>query len=522
VGSDGRVYLVGAGPGDPGLLSVRALELVASADVILYDRLIPSGALDGARADAQLLYVGKSGGAGSIPQSETDELMLARAREGKTVLRLKGGDPFIFGRGGEEAMKLHEAGISFEVVPGVSAGPAAAAYAGVPVTYRGISSALALITGHEDPAKDAQALDWSALAAFPGTLVFYMGVRTLPAIAQALIGAGRPSSQPAAVVEAGTLPWQRTVTGTLGTIAREAAAADVRAPSITVVGEVAALSEELRWFEDSERPLVGRTVAVTRARAQASELARALQALGARVVQAPAIRIQPLAGPPLDPAPYDLICLTSANGVDGLFARIAAGGRDARSLAGCRLAAIGPGTARALAGHSISADIVPERFVAEGLIEALSEALAGGAPVRRALVARAREARDALPEALRGRGLEVDVLDLYETVAEPLSEPVLQAAQGADYITFTSSSTVRFFFAALGQGATLSRRTRAVSIGPLTSEALRAHGVEPHVEASRHDTEGLLEALLADAAGDTTPRAEQSVTGSGEKAPATG
>jgi uroporphyrinogen III methyltransferase / synthase len=522
VPSDARVYLVGAGPGDPGLLSIRALELIAAADVILYDRLIPAGALDGARADAELLYVGKSGGAHSIPQSETDELMLARAHEGKTVVRLKGGDPFIFGRGGEEAMKLHQAGIPFEVVPGVSAGPAATAYAGIPVTYRGISSALALITGHEDPAKDAQTLDWPALAAFPGTLVFYMGVRTLPAIADALIEAGRPSSQPAAVVEAGTLPWQHTVTGTLATIAREAAAADIHAPSITVVGEVAALSEELRWFEQMERPLRGRTVAVTRARAQASELARRLAALGARVVQAPAIRIQPLAGPSLDPAPYDLICLTSPNGVEGLFTRIVAGSGDARSLARCRVAAIGPGTARALASHGISADIVPERFVAEGLIEALTEALANGPPARRALLARAREARDVLPEALRERGLEVDVLDLYETVAEPLSEAVLREAQEADYITFTSSSTVRFFFAALGQSATLSPGTRAVSIGPLTSEALREHGVEPDVEAARHDIDGLLEALLSDAACGAAASLHRAASDSGEKASAAG
>ena len=378
----GRVYLVGAGPGDVGLMSVRARELVASADVILHDRLIPAEALDGARADAELRYVGKDGGAGgerSVPQSQTEQLMVERAHAGKMVVRLKGGDPFVFGRGGEEAERLTEAGIPFEVVPGVTAGIAASAYAGVPVTYRGLSSAVALVTAHEDPAKHETTLDWRALAAFPGTLVFYMGVGALPSVTAALVDAGRAPSEPAAVVESGTMPSQRTVTGTLGTIARAATAAEVRPPAITIVGEVAALGERLSWFESHARPLGGLTVTVTRARAQASELARRLHTLGARVLEAPVIRIEPLPGPPLDPSPYDLLCVTSANGVDALFERILAGGRDARALAGCTIAAIGPATAGALARHGISADIVPERFVAESLVDALTPALAESA-----------------------------------------------------------------------------------------------------------------------------------------------
>jgi uroporphyrinogen III methyltransferase/synthase len=505
-GGDGTapVYLVGAGPGDPALLSARAQELIATADVILHDRLIPREALQHARADAELVYVGKDASephAGSVPQSETEELMVSLARAGRSVVRLKGGDPFVFGRGGEEAARLLEAGVPFEVVPGVTAGLAASAYAGIPVTYRGVSSAVALVTGHEDPAKDGASLDWGALAAFPGTLVLYMGVRALPAISSALIESGRAASEPAAIVESGTLPSQRTVTGTLGTIAENAAAAGVRAPAITIVGEVAALAEKLRWFEDRERPLRGLSATVTRARAQASELARKLEALGARVLEAPVIRIRPLPGPPLDPAQYELVCLTSANGVDALLARIFAGGRDARSLAGARIAAIGPATARALERHGIVADIVAERFVAEGLVEALGDAFGGQQqpPVRRALVARASEARDVLPDALRARGIDVDVLALYETVAEPLAAPLLDAAARADYITFASSSTVRLFFDALGPERRLSAATRVVSIGPLTSQALREHGVEPHAEAQRHDAEGLLEALVADA-----------------------
>ena len=494
----GRVYLVGAGPGDPGLLSTRALELIATADVILHDRLIPAGALDGARADAQLVFVGKEGGGESVAQEQTEELMVAHARAGRTVVRLKGGDPFVFGRGGEEALTLRAAGIAFEVVPGVTAGVAACAYAGIPVTQRGVSSAVALVTGHEDPGKQESALDWPALAAFPGTLVLYMGVGRLAEIAASLIAAGRPGSEPAAVVENGTLPQQRTVSATLETIAEAVRESDIRAPSITVIGPVAALAAKLSWT--APRPLGGLTVAVTRARAQASELAGRLQELGARVVQAPVIRIEPLPAEPLDPTPYDLVCLTSPNGVAPLFERLAAAGRDARSLSTARVAAIGPGTARALAERGILADVVPERFVAEALVEALA-----GVPVSRALVARASAARDVLPDALRARGTEVDVLALYETVAEPLSPRTLALARSADYITFTSSSTVRFFLDAVSAAevrddAVLSPGTRIVSIGPVTTRTLREHGLEPHVEAERHDIDGVLEALLKDAA----------------------
>jgi uroporphyrinogen III methyltransferase / synthase len=492
----GCVYRVGAGPGDPGLLTARALELIASADVVLYDRLIPGSALDGARAEAELLYVGKEGGGPSVAQEQTEQLMVDRARAGASVVRLKGGDPFVFGRGGEEALRLREAGIRFEVVPGVTAGVAASAYAGIPVTHRGLAGAVALVTGHsrEDGAGDSDAgVDWRALAAFPGTIVLYMGIAGLPEIAAALIDAGRPGEEPAAVVQSGTLPTQRSVQGTLETIAELVRREDIRAPAITVVGHVAALAERLAWL--SPLPLAGRSVAVTRARAQSSELARSLERLGAHVVQAPAITIRPLQGAPLDPAPYDLICLTSPNGVAALFERLAAGGRDARSLAGARVAAIGPGTARALAGQGIAADVVPERSVAESLVQALAEV-----PVERALVARAREARDVLPDALRERGAEVDVLDLYETLAEPLSGPALEAARTADYITFTSSSTVRFFLQAAGGAAGLSPATRVVSIGPVTSETLREHGIAPHIEAERHDIDGVIAALLADAA----------------------
>jgi uroporphyrinogen III methyltransferase/synthase len=532
------VYLVGAGPGDPGLLTARALELIARADTILYDRLIPPQALDGARADAELLFVGKQGGGASVPQEQTQALMIERALAGREVVRLKGGDPFVFGRGGEEALALRQMNIDFRVVPGVTAGVAAAAYAGIPVTHRGLATGVALVTGHtqedtpsgaqahgdgvqgsEDPKKPGQELDWDALAAFPGTLVFYMGVRALERIATSLIAAGRPPSQPVAVVERATLPGQRTVSATLATIAAVAAAKGVKAPAITIVGDVAGLAGSLEWL--GERPLAGRTVAVTRARAQASGLARRLEELGAKVVQAPAIRARAISDPtlpPLDLAPYDLICLTSPNGVELLFKRLedkAHPPRDARALAGARVAAIGPGTAQALAGHGIVADVVPERFVAESLVEAL-----GGLEVKHALLATASDARTVLPDALRARGIEVDVLALYETVAEPLSARTLVEATSADYITFTSGSSVRFFLDALRAraehgdgdtpavggdadraGARFPATTRIVSIGPITSAALRENGLEPHIEAQRHDIDGLVEALLADTEG---------------------
>jgi uroporphyrinogen III methyltransferase / synthase len=491
----GRAYLVGAGPGDPGLLTARALAVIAAADTILFDRLAPAAALDVARQEAELIYVGKQGRGESVSQEQIEELLISRVQAGKTVVRLKGGDPFVFGRGGEEALRLREAGLDYEVVPGVTAGVAALAYAGIPVTQRGLASAVALITGHEDPAKDQAALDWAALAAFPGTLVFYMGVRALPEISESLIASGRPAAEPAAVVERGTLPDQRTVAGTLATIAERALAEGVRAPSVTVVGPVAALADELAWLPP--RPLSGLTVAVTRARAQASGLASRLEALGARIVRAPVIRTSALPGPPLDPSGYDLVCLTSPVGVATLFQRLSAGGRDTRALAEARIAAIGPGTAESLAEHGVLADIVPQRSIAEGLLEALSGI---SPPVRRALLARAREGRDALPDGLRALGAEVDVLALYETVAQPLSDSELDALREADYVTFTSSSTVRYFLEAVDYGPACSSAARIVSIGPATSRTLREHGLEPKVEAARHDLDGLIDALLADAA----------------------
>jgi uroporphyrinogen III methyltransferase/synthase len=485
----GIVHLVGAGPGDPGLLTVRAVELIAQADVILHDRLIPAEALAGARTGAEVIDVGKVGGGGQVPQEQTTALLVEHALAGRRVVRLKGGDPYVFGRGGEEARACRAAGVAFEVVPGVTAGVAAPARAGIPVTQRGMASAVAFVTGHEDPAKPDTAIDWPALAAFPGTLVFYMGVRALPRIAERLVASGRSAGEPAAVVERGTLPGQRTVRAPLSEIGAAAAQAAVRAPAITVVGPVAALHEELAGV--GGRPLAGRTIAVTRARAQASALAARLRELGAEVVEAPAIRIEPLPADVPDLSAYDLVCVTSPNGAHELLRRV----RDARALAGPLIAVIGPGTARALREHGIEADVVPARSVAEGLVEALAPLT-----IRRALVARAEEGRDVLPDALRGRDAQVDVLVLYRTVAEPLDDDTRAAALGADLATFTSASSARFFHQAAG---TLDG-PRLVSIGPATSAALRELGYEPDVEAADHTPDGLIAALLADAGAPTT------------------
>jgi uroporphyrinogen III methyltransferase / synthase len=495
----GVVYLVGAGPGDPGLLTVRALELIAGADVIVHDRLIPDGALSGARPDAELLYVGKEPGDSSVPQGRIEELLIERAEAGRSVVRLKGGDPFTFGRGGEEAEALADAGVPFEVVPGVTAGIAAPAYAGIPVTHRDQASAVAFVTGHEDPGKDESALDYGALAGFPGTLVFYMGVKRLDEIAERLVEAGRPAGEPAAVIERGTLPGQRAVEAPLGEIGKAASDAAIRPPAVTVVGPVAASRERIAWLE--RRPLHGLSVVVTRARAQASGLAARLAALGAEPIELPAIRIEPridtdeVRRAVTGLHAYALVCLTSPNGVRLLFEAMAEQGRDSRALANANVAAIGPGTAAALAQRGVIADLVPQRYVAEALIESLATVPIEGKPV---LIARAAEARDVLPEALRERGAALDVVALYDTVAEDPDPASLERAAGADYLTFTSSSTVRNYVQAVG-GSPPSE-ARVVSIGPITSDAAREAGLTVEVEAERHDVDGLVEALMRDAA----------------------
>ena len=484
------VFLVGAGPGDPGLLTVRARELLGRADVLLSDQLVPAEAWAMVPPTCEVVDVGKVGGGKQVPQEETTARLVQEGlrRPDGVVVRLKGGDPFVFGRGGEEAQALRAAGVAYEVVPGVTAGIAAPAFAGIPVTQRGVAPGVAFVTGHEDPKKPETQLDWPALAAFPGTLVFYMGVRALPRIAERLVAGGRPADEPAAVVQSGTLPGQRAVVGTLSTLPGLAAEAGIKAPAITVVGGVAALGDELAWL-GAARPLHGVSVAVTRARAQASVLAQRLRALGAEVVEAPTIRTEAVAFDVPSFAEADVCVFTSPSGVEHLFGGV----RDARALAGPTVLAIGPGTADALRARGIEPDVVPSRSSSEGVIDALASV-----DVRRAIVVRAVEGREVLVDWLRDeRGAEVELVTPYATHPAPLDDALRDAALACDYALFASGSSVRSLHAAAG--GTLAG-PRVVSIGPATSAVLRELGVEPVAEAAVHTPDGLVEALLAVAA----------------------
>jgi uroporphyrinogen III methyltransferase/synthase len=474
------VYLVGAGPGDPGLLTVRGRELLETSDIVVYDRLASPALLDLAPASAELIDVGKAPGRAAMTQDEINAVLVARGREGRTVVRLKGGDPFVFGRGGEEAEACIAAGVPFEVVPGVTSAIAAAAYAGIPVTHRGVSTHFTVVTGHEDPTKGSIDTDWDALAKAGGTLIVLMGAGRVAEITKALIAGGRAESTPAAAVRWGTRPEQRTLRATLGTIAD----AGVESPSIIVVGDVAAL--DFGWFE--QRPLFGRRIVVTRAREQASELRVQLERLGAEVIELPTIVFEPIEFVFPDLTTFAWVVFTSANGVDAVFAR----GVDARSFDGVRIAAIGPGTAAALARRAIHADLVPERFVAESLVEAFPAA-AGG---ERVLIARAETARDALPEGLRAKGYDVEVLPVYRTGAgapDPYQLSRVRAGE-VDAITFTSSSTVTNFCEAIG--ARPDPQPLVVSIGPVTSQTARERGLRVDVEADPHTIDGLVAALI--------------------------
>ena len=499
--STGRVYLVGAGPGDPGLLTVRARELLEAADVVVHDRLGTEAVLPLCRPDAELVNAGKAPGRAALTQGEINDALVAAAGRAGTVVRLKGGDPFLFGRGGEEAEALTAAGVPYEVVPGVTSAIAAPAYAGVPVTHRGAATAVTIVTGHEDPGKAESQTDWAAIARVGGTIVLLMGMARLEAIASALIAAGRPADEPAAVVQWGTTPRQRSLVATLGTVAEAAALAGLGAPAVVVVGPVAALGERIAWLDG---PLRGRRIVVTRARAQASELTTALRALGAEVIELPTIRIVPVASSAeIDAAcarigDYDLLVLTSVNGVDTLLDRLWERGRDARALASdATLVAIGPATAERLAARGMRVDVVPERFLAEGVLEALEDRSLDGA---RVLVARAREARPELVDGLRARGAQVDEVALYDTIAEAPPAERLADALDADYLTFTASSTVRRFAELVPPGRLGGLPGRVVSIGPITSQTAREHGLVVHAEAAEHSIPGLVEALLEDAA----------------------
>jgi uroporphyrinogen III methyltransferase/synthase len=499
--SAGKVYLVGAGPGDPGLITLKGLERVAMADVIVYDRLIPQALLDHAREDAELVYAGKiPTPAQTQDQVAINGLLVQKAREGKSVVRLKGGDPFVFGRGGEEAEALREAGIEFEVIPGVTSAVAVPAHAGIPVTHRGVATSFAVITGHEDPSKPESAIDWPAIARGADTLVFLMGIKTLPEITRQLIDNGRPAGTPAAVIERGATPEQRTVTGTLADIADVAERENITPPAITVVGEVVRLREELSWFES--RPLFGKRVLVTRTRKQASVLAHLLAEEGAIPVELPSIEIEPAADRAgLDHAvgllaagSYAWVVFTSANAVEEFFAAIGSHRLDARVFGMARVCTIGPATAEALRQHGIHADLVPEQYVAEAVVEAMSPLLHAR---DRILVPRAEGARPELIDGLATLGAEVDEVPLYKAVVPAEAPPEALAALRdgeVDIVTFTSSSTVRNLVAMLG-GTDALQRPLIACIGPITADTASELGLRVDVMASEYTVEGLVAAL---------------------------
>ena len=500
--AEGKVFLVGAGPGDPGLLTVRGKQLIDSADVVVYDALantalLPEGARETGRPE--LYYVGKRGGAkDSVTQEEINALLIKLAREDKRVVRLKGGDPFVFGRGSEEAQALNDASVLFEVVPGVTAGIAAPEYAGIPVTHRGLATSVTFVTGHEDPSKPNTQTNWAALAKAGGTIVLYMGVKTLGSIADALIKGGMAGEIPAAAIQWATLPRQRTVVATLETLAAKAEEQNLTAPVITVIGWSVVLREELNWFE--QRPLFGKRIVVTRATQQAPALSDKLRDLGADVIEMPATQIARLDLTPLRTAiagigHYDWLMFTSQNAVAIFWEQLLGAGRDSRALAGVRIAAVGPATAGALLERGITVDLIPKRFVAEGLLDILRERddMAGA----RVLYVTAQGARDVLPDGLEEMRAGVTVIEAYKSIPDGQGVEKLARAIEAgkvDLATFMSASSVKAYVDAVG--GELALRVPAASIGEKTSDALREAGIEVRREAEESTIDGLVAAVV--------------------------
>ncbi|BEU88455.1 uroporphyrinogen-III C-methyltransferase [Selenomonas sp. TAMA-11512] len=499
----GIVYLVGAGPGDPGLLTCKAKSLLERAEVVVYDYLADERILSFVPKAAELIYVGKSAGRHTMKQDEISRLLAKLGKEGKRIVRLKGGDPFVFGRGGEEALTLLEAGVPFEIVPGVTSAIAVPAYAGIPVTHRGIAASFAVITGHEDPTKNDSSIHWDKLAGAVDTLVFLMGVENLPNITEKLMEHGKSPDTPAALIRWGTRPYQETLETTLRTVVEDVRRAELKPPAIFIVGEVAKLRKELRWFDDAKtHPLFGKRVLVTRARAQASALSAKLEALGAETVETPVIKIVP----PSDGyekvrmairriAGYAWIIFTSTNGVHAFMERLEEKELDSRALASAQIAAIGESTANALKAYGIKADIVPREFRAEGILDALQGQVHEGQCI---LIPRAEEAREILPEKLRALGAVVDVAPVYKTVTETEGSEALRdelAAGRIDLITFTSSSTVKNLVRVLG-GIEPLKGVKTAAIGPVTADTARSLGIEPDITAETYTTDGLVEAIV--------------------------
>ncbi len=497
----GICYLVGAGPGDPGLMTLRGKECIEMADVIVYDYLSNAEFLQWARPDAEKIYAGKKSKDHAIPQGGINQLLIAKAKEGKIVTRLKGGDPLIFGRGGEEAEELRDAGVSFEIVPGISSAIAGPAYAGIPVTHRSHNTQLTIFTGHEDPTKEESSLDYAQIAKAAGTKVMLMGVERLPIITAAIQKEGGDPDLPVALVRWATTGQQRTLVGTLATIAEIAEREKFEAPAVAIFGTVVNCRKKLNWFE--ERPLRGRRVVVTRTRAQASGLSRRLRDLGADVLEMPTIRVEPSQGEEarefarmvVDAHTYEWLIFTSPNAVEFFFNAFYKIRSDAREIGGARIAAVGPGTATKLKEYHLGVDLMPKKHVAEALAEAFLNDI-GSIENTTMLWVRAKGARDVLSQTLGKAGVILDEAIAYQTIPET-SDPTGAVnrfrEEGADLITFTSASTVESF---LDLGLSIPDGCRIASIGPVTSEAIIENGYKPDIEAKDHDIPGLVAAVL--------------------------
>ena len=496
----GKVYIVGAGPGDPGLITVKGVRCIQEADVMIYDHLVSEELLRHARTNVRLIYAGKQGGDHTLSQDEINCRLVEEASHGQIVTRLKGGDPFIFGRGGEEALVLAAAGIPFEVVPGVTSAIAVPAYAGISLTQRGYTSTLAFVTGHEDPSKEQSDIDWRALAGI-GTLVFLMGVKNLPRIAENLIRAGKPAGTPAALIRWGTTARQQTLTGTLGDLAHKAKMARFSPPSILVVGEVVGIREQLNWFET--KPLFGKGVVITRPEAQAEDFARLLQDRGASVIHFPTIQIvSPSSWTACDAAlqqldAYQWIIFTSANGVRFFLRRLHEKGLDVRDLKGIRLCTIGPATAAALEAKGLRVDLVPDTYISEGVVAAFAGQDMQG---KKVLIPRAEEARDVIPAGLAGQGAQVDVVSVYRTIRSERQKEELEAflkRSEVDVIAFTSPSTVNHFMEIMGRDFVLPTSVKIAAIGPVTSAAVRKAGLPAHILQETYTIPGLVDGIAA-------------------------
>lgn len=495
----GICYLAGAGPGDIELVTLRLREVMETADLVVYDALCNPEILKWAPEGAEIIYAGKRAAQHALKQEETNALLVEKTRAGKRVVRLKGGDPFVFGRGGEEALELVKAGLRFEIIPGISSSVAAAAYAGIPVTHREHTSQLTIFTGHEDPTKPESKLDYEQLAKNPGTRVMLMGVERIGVIAPELIRHGARSDLPVALVRWGTTGRQQTLTGTLADIAGKVEAAGFKAPAVAIFGDVVKLRESLNWFET--RPLFGKRIVVTRTRKQAGALSSRLRELGADVFELPTIRIEPpndkraMAQMVADVHAYDWLVFTSPNGVDAFFDAFFKVYKDARDIGGVRIAAIGPATAAKVREQRLSVELQPDEFVAEAVVKAFQKD--GSVENQRILIARAQEARDVLPEELTKLGAIVDVVAVYRTVPETEDVSGGNARfreEGADMITFTSSSTAENFMALK---LPLPPELKTASIGPITSATMRKLGLNVDVEAKKYDIPGLVDAISA-------------------------